>query len=330
MTPSETELALPPRRAHAGFFSSARSFLLGVGRHIEPGAVRGYYIDLSVKASTPRWPPYWPEGPGEHLYVDVAQRGLGCYERYLTGDGDEWLAGALDFADRLVRQQQRGGRHDGGWVHRVPFPHTFELRPPWLSSMAQGEGASLLVRAHRETGDDRFAEAALRALAPLSVSSDEGGVAAWLDGGWFPEEFPTQPPSFVLNGAIFTVWGLYDVATGLGDGGARSAFEGGLETLAATIERWDTGYWSRYDLFPHPLLNVASSAYHALHVNQLRAMETVAPRDELRSARERFEGYAASPLNRARAFARKALFRLVVPRSERAQRWLPWARTPVR
>ena len=43
---------------------------------------------------------------------------------------------------------------------------------------------------------------------------------------------------------------------------ARRLFEEGVTTLARNLHRWDTGQWSRYDLFPHPVPNVASPAYH--------------------------------------------------------------------
>ena len=84
--------------------------------------------------------------------------------------------------------------------------------------------------------------------------------------------------------------------------------------------------WSRYDLYPHPVVNVASTAYHALHVLQLEATNTLAPGPALSDAAARFAAYAESPVKRARAFTAKALFRVAVPRSRRMATLLPWAR----
>ena len=182
--------------------------------------------------------------------------------------------------------------------------------------MAQGEGASLLTRLYLATRDERYAAAARRAVRAMSLPSDAGGVQATLDGRPWPEEYPTAPPSFVLNGGIFALWGYYDVGAGLQDADAARAFEQGADMLAANLHRWDTGYWSRYDLFPHPVLNVASSFYHALHTSQLEAMNVIAPRREFADTAKRFAGYAESRLSRNRAFARKVLFRLAVPRNE--------------
>jgi heparosan-N-sulfate-glucuronate 5-epimerase len=318
----------PNPRAYSGFFSSARTFWLPVGSQVGSGRLKGYYIDFSLKASSPRWPPAWLN-PSEHAHVVTAQWGLGCFERYLKGEGEAWLAAALDVAADLLSRQERGGPMDGGWMHRFAKLHTHRLDPPWLSAMAQGEAASLLVRAHAATGDDRFAEGAQRALRPLSVPSAEGGVRARLGSGFFPEEYPTDPPSHVLNGGIFALWGYYDVAIALGDEEARREFEQAMDTLAENAHRWDTGSWSRYDLFPHRVANVASSAYHVLHINQLRAMQLVAPRPELAATAARFEHYWASRARRMRAFARKAVFRVVVPRNRLLAHRTPFARPRV-
>jgi D-glucuronyl C5-epimerase-like protein len=306
------------------FLSS--SFRLGRGRHVDPAGVRGYPIDFTSKADRPTVLPGFLDDPGRYLWVAHAQRGLGAFERFVGGEGDEWLEGARRAADVMVDQQEPEGVHEGGWVQRHAYPHTYALDPPWVSAMAQGEGASLLVRVHAETGDERYAEAARRALRLMRVSSAEGGASAPLGGSVLPEEYPTAPASFVLNGLIFALWGMRDVAVGLGDASAGREFEEGVDSLAANIHHWDTGSWSLYDLYPHRVDNVASSAYHELHVAQLEAMGDLAPRPELRDAAERFAAYAASPARRASAFGRKVLFRLAEPRSPRMARILPWAR----
>ena len=104
------------------------------------------------------------------------------------------------------------------------MPHTFRLDPPWLSAMAQGEGASLLTRLHLETGEERYAEAALLALKTMELAVPAGGTLAEFEGQPFLEEYPTEIPSCVLNGAIFAIWGLDDVGRGLNDAAAMEVF----------------------------------------------------------------------------------------------------------
>lgn len=44
------------------------------------------------------------------------------------------------------------------------------------------------------------------------VHSSEGGVlATFLNKFHWYEEYPTKPPSFVLNGFIYSILGLYDL-----------------------------------------------------------------------------------------------------------------------
>jgi hypothetical protein len=152
----------------------------------------------------------------------------------------------------------------------------------------------------------------------MSIPMAEGGLSALLDGRPFPQEYPTDPPSFVLNGGMFAMWGWYDVGRGLGDGESAAEFGHAADVLASNLHRWDSGSWSLYDLYPHRVANVASFAYHRLHIDQLTAMHRIAPRPEFSSTAERFQRYAQSRSSQLRAFARKVMFRLLVPRRRTA------------
>ncbi len=295
-----------------GPLNRARWFPQQIGSRIAAETVKGYYIDLTDAAKQPEWPPPWLH-PGS-LHVGVCQWGLASYERYLAGAGNEWLTAALGAGNHLLQTQDQHGPFEGGWVHRTPFPHTYSLQPPWLSAIVQGQAASLLVRLHLETGEGRFAEGARSAALPLSVPIEERGLLARLDGEPFPEEYPTDPPSFVLNGAIYALWGHYDIWRGLGDADAKRRFEAGSEMLARNLHRWDTGSWSRYDLYPHRIVNLAAPWYHTLHICQLRAFNQITPRSEFTETANRFESYAASKVKAYQAFTHKVAFRLLLPK----------------
>src|SRR6185312_2264226 len=289
------------------FFGREGSFDPPVGSNWDPdGPPRGYYIDFSLKAQEPTWKPFWLR-PGETAFhVATAQWGLGCYERYLHGDGDVWLDSARKCGDYLMEIQRQGGPLDGGLFHAFPMLHTFPLQPPWMSAMAQGEVASLLVRLQLATGEARYGDAARRAIKAMLVPVAEGGTLAEVDGLPFVEEYPTPQPSCVLNGAIFAIWGLYDVGVGLGS----------ADALAELMPRYDLGYWSSYDLYPHPLANIASGAYHLLHIRQLTALNRLRPDARFETAIDRFNRYRDSAWDRRRAFAAKVAFRLRVPRNQ--------------
>jgi heparosan-N-sulfate-glucuronate 5-epimerase len=297
-------------------FGREGSFDPPVGANWEPdGPPRGYYIDFKLKAQDTAWPPFWLK-PGETAFhVATAQGGLGAYERYLEGEGEEWLRVARNTGDHLLDLQRSGGRLDGGWFHAFPMEHTFPLAAGWVSAMAQGEGASLLTRLYLATGEERYADGARRAVKAMLVPVAEGGTLAEKDGLPFLEEYPTKTPSCVLNGAIFAIWGLRDVGVGLGDAEATAWFERTADALATLLPRYDLGYWSTYDLYPHPLPNVASPAYHLLHIRQLTALDRLRPDPRFGEAIERFSRYREDQSDRRRAFLAKVAFRLRVPRN---------------
>jgi hypothetical protein len=197
--------------------------------------------------------------------------------------------------------------------------HTFRLDPPWFSAMAQGETASLLVRAAAALDRPEFAAAAERAMAPL-LDDSLGLVTATPDGPVL-QEYPTNPPSHVLNGWIFALWGLYDAAMGLDSSPASEAFEAGTSALARRLPLYDARpRWSRYDLFPHRIVQVASPFYQRLHVEQLRALARLRPEHAAYTeSADRWEYGLQSPLAVSCGVARKVAFRLLVPRTRRAR-----------
>ena len=159
--------------------------------------------------------------------------------------------------------------------------------------MAQGEGASLLVRLHGETGEERFAEAA--------TGAEDDGVPV-SEGARWPSSTATRSsrstrrgsPAASSTGRSSRSGATRDVGQGLGVGAAMKTFEALADAMAANIHRFDTGYWSRYDLYPHRLPHVASPAYHLLHIKQLRVLDRLAQRPELAAAAKTFEGYRHS------------------------------------
>jgi hypothetical protein len=250
--------------------------------------------------------------------VTMVQLGLGGWQ--LARDDERWLP-VVEFVARWVESEL----DDRG---RIAFlfamPHTFRLEPPWYCALAQGEAASLLVRAAHALDDLSLLDAAARAVEPLL---DEGSeLVSPTPEGPVLEEYPTEPPAHVLNGWIFALWGLYDVAAQLGADGsesrrmvagrARTRFETSVSALAAHLPEYDVGFdWSRYDLMPRRIPNVASPFYHRLHVEQLRALARLAPEHPILSeTAERWLAALRRPHARGHALALKVLFRMAEPR----------------
>ena len=91
--PVRPDAADNERAASGGFFSSASRLPLLPGSQIAHEGLRGYYIDLTMKAREPRWPPDWL-APGA-LYVEITQWGLGALDRYYADEGSAWRDAAI-------------------------------------------------------------------------------------------------------------------------------------------------------------------------------------------------------------------------------------------
>ena len=160
----------------------------------------------------------------------------------------------------------------------------------------------------------------------MTVPRREGGCLTQLGSGPFPEEYPTDPPSYVLNGSMFAMWGMRDVAVATQDASVAALWQDMVATLRDNLHRWDLGWWSKYDLFPHAARNPASSFYHALHIAQLRAMALLTGENAFTIVADRWQAYADSRPKSTRAFASKAKFRIIVPRHPWLAERIPWAK----
>jgi glycosyltransferase involved in cell wall biosynthesis len=269
-----------------------------VGRHFAADEVRGYYLDLSAKTSSPT-----AEAPKRLVPSGLAQLALGWWERGLNGE--EQAFEAFDSTCRLLLDQ---GVSQGSallWPYEMAVPK-YGLRPPWFSAMAQGQIASVFVRA--ASRDEQATETALRALRPLLDRSEPFVVET--TSGPVLEEAPTSPPSLVLNGWIYALWGVFDVALGLGSEEAASLFDESIESLQATLDQYDTGWWSRYSLWANGR-DLAKPFYHRIHVVQLEALHALTGVDEFRAVATRWREYdtRASAVRAVLAKGREVLAR---------------------
>jgi heparosan-N-sulfate-glucuronate 5-epimerase len=243
--------------------------------------------------------------------IAIAQYGLGNYNLFRRhGDADRRKKFFLA-ADWLVAQLEPNAHGLSVWNHQFDWEYRDTLKAPWYSALAQGQGISVLVRAHVESGEVRYLVAARHALACFYHPMAEGGVAFTDDRGdlWF-EEYIVSPPTHILNGFIWASWGLYDYFLATRDRSAQDLFSRALQTLVRNLDRYDLGFWSRYEQSGTRLPMVASAFYHRLHIVQLRVMHRLTGEDAFARVADRWENYARSRSNRIRALGYKSAFKL--------------------
>lgn len=276
-------------------------FRQGVGTVYSVDGIRGYYNDLREKVTDK--PLREQELPlsyidtGEQIYfsIGIMQYGLGCYDLYLLNNDEKMKEKMFLCAEWAVENQQE----NGGWK---TFAHLYSDRP--YSAMAQGEGISLLVRAYLESKNEKYLEAARRAATFMLVPVEQGGVAVYKGEDLFLKEYTERP--VVLNGWIFSLWGLLDYIKLTGDVQIKEAYERSMATLERHLSHFDLGYWTRYDYSDR----IAAPAYHKLHMDQLAVMHDLTGHEIYKTHLEKFQKYQNSWLNRQRAFVIKAFQKL--------------------
>ncbi|MEA2030459.1 MAG: D-glucuronyl C5-epimerase family protein [candidate division Zixibacteria bacterium] len=232
--------------------------------------------------------------------VSICFYGLGHLELYRKYKNEKNLGKFLKVAQWLVTQQTE----DGTWLS--PFPmKKFNLHGAHTSAMTQGLAISCLSRASLLEREDRFIEAAITALSPFHKGLKDRGLTSQFNGYSFYEEYPAFPLRHVLNGFIYTLWGLYDLTRIHHHTDAEKLYQVGVETLRNCLHLFDTGYWSLYHVSDFSHSNPAAPHYHRLHIAQLRVMYELTGDNLFREYSERWEIYQQGHFNALRTLPAK-------------------------
>lgn len=208
--------------------------ILGVVRATAPEPIKTQMVAVPGPEGVPRMDYGGSTGVQDNP-VTVAQWAL--------RSGGESLIPAADW---FVTHQDDVGAWRYGFEWRIGGPQ-LTLEPGWTSALAQGLALSVLAEAHDAAGDTRYEQAARAGFQFMMRPVEDGGVRTDMDGGLWFEEYPTDPPSYVLNGFVTALIGLDDARELVPEAGA--AFAEGVQTLEDNIGRWDRDGHVLYDLF---------------------------------------------------------------------------------
>ena len=243
--------------------------------------------------------------------IAIAQYGLARFNRWCATRADDDRTAWLNVAEWLAGNLRPNAHGVHVWFHHFDWPYREVLRSPWYSGLAQGNGVSLLVRAAQATQHQSFAAAAHRAYESFEHPIASGGVTVVDDQGdlWI-EEYLVNPPSHILNGFIWSAWGVYDYARWSGRRDAHALWDRCVATLARRADEFDAGFWSLYESPCGGRRMLASPYYHRLHITQFRVMHALTGIDGFAATAERYASYQRNRLSRARAVSEKAWFKL--------------------
>ena len=248
----------------------------------------------------------------QHNPIAIAQYGLGNYNLWKRTGDETRLHKSLIVADWLVEHLEDNPWGVPVWNHHFDWEYRDVLKAPWYSGLAQGQGISMLVRAHEESGHQRYLDAATSAFQSFLLPVDQGGVTDIDPDGylWF-EESIVDPPTHILNGFIWALWGVHDFRIYTDSKAAAELFDNGVTSLKARLGHYDIGYWSLYEQSGTRMKMMASPFYHSLHIVQLRVMHAVTGEQLFRQYADRWDEYRGSWFKRKRALTYKAIFKLL-------------------
>src|SRR5271166_3789462 len=174
--------------------------------------------------------------------------GLLAYDRFLDTGASSDKEEFLRLANWIATHQDEAR---GCWCHDFDFTYRTlgeTIHKPWISAMTQGLGISMMTRAYSMTHEPLYLRVAERGLLPFLRTVEQGGLArrfTLLDSskdnrdGLFYEEYPTQPdPSYTLNGFMFSLLGLYDLAQ-VPNAQAQDLFRKGMQALRVSVPLYD-------------------------------------------------------------------------------------------
>ncbi|MDW8026290.1 MAG: D-glucuronyl C5-epimerase family protein, partial [Armatimonadota bacterium] len=101
--------------------------------------------------------------------------------------------------------------HNGSAIWIYDFSLVGNHNKPWISALAQSYAISVLLRAFLLTEEEKFLETAEKAFIPFTLSISEGGVQTIdSEGNIFFEEDTSLRIPYILNGFLFSLFGLYE------------------------------------------------------------------------------------------------------------------------
>ena len=283
------------------------------GKYYSVQEIAGYYNDFCEKVQNTKTydvagvplnvASYGNERKEVYFSIAIFQYGLGAYDLWIETKKEVYYNSFLKMADWAVENQEHGGAWNTFDVLHYSSPY---------SSMAQGEGASLLARAYKETLEQKYYIACEKAIDFMLLPTIEGGTSQYTASGLILKEYPDK--ATVLNGWIFSAFGLLDAWKMTGKNRYYEAWHNATNEIKHSLYKFDAGYWSYYDLNG----TITSPFYHSLHIELLKALNNLRPDEEYKKYIDKWNSERDNWFGRKMAFVLKAKQKLT---EEKTSEW---------
>ncbi len=246
----------------------------------KPNSLGRYYLNFESKLNYPEKMdengiPLWRTSNEPYFYhpIVIAQYALGIYEHLYQSDFKDYRL-KEKFFNQVKWLKENFTEIECGkvWLIYYDIP-LYKMVKPWYSALAQGEVISVLTRAYLLNEDETLLSICEDAIKPFLVEVKNGGLVNYFDDIPVFEEYPSRYKTVaVLNGFIFSLFGLYDFYLVSKNKNAEHLFRQGIDSVKKLLPYYDTGYWARYYLFDYPKEYVASFTYISIMFEQLKVL----------------------------------------------------------
>ena len=276
-----------------------------IGKAFSVSEIKGYYNNLTEKVLKDEqniekvdYIPQFQTEKKETIFfaTTIFQYGLGCYDLYLITKNDLYLKKFLTCAQWAMENQKQNGAFECVSFIYPDAPY---------SAMCQGEAVSLLLRAYVVLKEQKYLQAAKKAVDFMLLSVADGGTTRYENDQVVLLEYTHLP--IVLNGWIFALFGLFDWTLVCEEEKYKAIFEKSIQTLADRLKKFDCGYWTKYD----EEKKMASPFYHNLHIAQMEALKQITGKEIFGEYATRWKKYQKNPFKKGRAFCKKIFQKLV-------------------
>lgn len=274
----------------------------GKGKFYSTSEIKGYYNDMTNKVTSNQTLidddgiPYNILTSGEIVYFPgtIFQYALGLYDLYLENLDKKNLEYFLKLADWALKNQCKNGK----WECMSVLHNSIHESQ---SAMCQSEGISVLVRAYVQTNKKKYLDKATMAIELMIKSSSEGGTCYYNNGDIIFQEYVSEYNQSVLNGWIFSLFGLYDYYLLTKDEKIKKILFSSIQTLSNNLHKYDRKFWTNYDIVG----TIASPSYHDIHIMQLYVLYDIFKDNNFIKYAKKWEKYQKSKFNKYRAMTIK-------------------------
>ena len=142
----------------------------------------------------------------------------------------------------------------------------------------------------------------------MIIEVKDGGTLLVNGEDYIFEEYPSLDGKkrSVLNGWIFSLFGIYDYLKIIPDKKIQDIFNKNIDTLVRKLEKYDNNFWSLYDQNGR----LASPAYHDLHICLLFALADITKVNKFNHIARKWEEYSKSSVKKYRAILYKVIQKL--------------------